>query len=197
MNRTRTARLLAALAGCAFPLVALAHAGSGTPHTHGALASLAAGFTHPFTGLDHLAAMVALGAWSAMTTRRMGLAPVAFASALLVGALLGATGLVLPAVEPMIAASLLVLGLLVATGRRLPTATGAALAALFALFHGVAHGTELIGAGATAAIAGMVVATALLHTAGIGLGLAWRGTNRWPARLAGTAVAVFGLALFA
>ncbi|KQV95855.1 HupE/UreJ family protein [Rhizobacter sp. Root1221] len=196
MTRPRLARLLA-LAGSALPLLAAAHTGGAAPHDHGTLSSLAAGFSHPFTGLDHLAAMVALGVWSAMTSRRMWLAPVAFASALLAGALLGLAGLALPAVEPMIATSLLVLGLLVATGRQLPATAGAALAAVFALFHGVAHGTELAGPGTAAAVTGMVAATALLHGAGIGLGLALRGTNRWLPRLAGAGVAVFGLALLA
>jgi len=194
MNRPSTARLVA-LAACAAPLLAAAHVG-GAPHDHGTSA-FAAGFAHPFTGLDHLAAMVALGVWSAMTTRRVWLAPAAFAATLLVGALLGLAGLALPAVEPMIAASLLVLGLLVATGRQLPAAAGAALAAGFALFHGAAHGTELAGPGAAAALAGMVLATALLHGAGIGLGLALKHTNRWLPRVAGAAVAVFGIALLA
>ena len=123
MNRPSTARLVA-LAACAAPLLAAAHT-SGAPHDHGT-AAFAAGFTHPFTGLDHLAAMVALGVWSAMTSRRVWLAPLAFAGALLLGALLGLTGLALPAVEPMIAASLLVLGLIVATGRQLPAAASVA-----------------------------------------------------------------------
>ena len=194
MNRPSTARLVA-LAACAAPLLAAAHV-SGAPHDHGTSA-FAAGFAHPFTGLDHLAAMVALGVWSAMTTRRVWLAPVAFAGALLLGALLGLAGLALPAVEPMIAASLLVLGLLVATGRQLPAAAGAALAAGFALFHGAAHGTELAGPGAAAALAGMVLATALLHGAGIGLGLALKHTNRWLPRVAGAAVVVLGASLLA
>ena len=43
----------------------------------------------------------------------------------------------------------------------------------------------------------MVLATALLHGAGIGLGLAMKHTNRWLPRVAGAAVAVFGVALLA
>lgn len=195
MNRLSVARA-AALAACFLPLMALAHT-AGVDHDHGTLASLGAGFSHPFTGLDHLAAMVALGVWSALTSRRMWLAPLAFAAALLVGAGLGLAGVVLPAIEPMIAASLLVIGLLVASGQRLPLAAGAAVAAVFALFHGAAHGKELGDSGAVAAIMGMVIATALLHAAGIGLGLLLRGRSRWLARAAGAAVAVFGAALLA
>jgi urease accessory protein len=158
---------------------------------------LRAGFGHPFTGTDHLLAMVVLGAWSALALRRVWLAPLAFVAALLVGALAAMAGIALPGVEPMIAASLLALGLLTATRARLPVAAGMAVAALFALFHGAAHGQELQGAYGAAALAGMVAATALLHLAGIGLGLALRGRSVWLPRLAGAAVALFGTFLLA
>ena len=108
------------------------------------------GLLHPLTGLDHLAAMLAVGLWSALSAtsaRRIWLAPVAFAGMLLVGALLGLNGLALPAVEPMIAASLLVMGLLVATRAKLPLAVTAGVVGVFAVFHGIAHGTELAGGG--------------------------------------------------
>ena len=90
----------------------LAHTGD-LGHVHGADAagSFFQGALHPLTGLDHLAAMVSVGLWSALTsaegrTRSLWTAPAAFAITLLVGALLGLGGLQLPGVEPMIAASL-------------------------------------------------------------------------------------------
>ena len=92
-------RLLVATAVAALPAVAAAHAGDAA-HDHG----LTAGFMHPFTGLDHLAAMLAVGLWSALTQtgRRMLAAPFAFAGLLLVGALaglgLGAQGLAVPGI---------------------------------------------------------------------------------------------------
>ncbi len=188
-------RALALLFATALPALALAHTGAEPGHTHGAGESLRAGFTHPFTGLDHLAAMLALGVWSALAARRVWLAPLAFAGTLLVGALLGAAGVTMPAVEPAIAASLLVLGLLVATRAALPQAAGVLVAAGFALFHGAAHGGELAGPGAAWALAGMVIATALLHGAGVALGLALRERNRWLPRVAGAGVALFGASL--
>jgi urease accessory protein len=175
--------------------LALAHTGNdGTAH-HGIADAAAAGFTHPFTGVDHLAAMVALGVWSALTARRIWLAPLAFASALLVGALLGFIGVSLPAVEPMIAASLLVLGLLVASRAALPAALGTGIAASFLLFHGLAHGQELNGPFGAWALAGMVSATALLHTSGMALGLAMNRSPVWLPRIAGAGVALFGVSL--
>ena len=193
--RSLAGRLAASTLLLGLPALALAHTGGDAGQHHDAAGALAAGFAHPFTGLDHLAAMVAVGAWSAMTARRVWLAPLAFAGTLLVGALLGLAGVSLPAVEPMIAASLLVLGLLVATNARLPALAGAALAAGFALFHGLAHGAELAGPTAAFALAGMVAATALLHGAGIAVGLLLRARSAWLPRIAGTAVALFGVAL--
>src|SRR4051794_14302732 len=90
---------LAALALAALPAAALAHPGLPATHAHG----FADGFVHPFTGLDHLAAMVAVGAWSACGTRRAWVAPLAFLACLLAGALATAHGVAVPGVEPMIA----------------------------------------------------------------------------------------------
>ncbi|MGE0348761.1 HupE/UreJ family protein [Hydrogenophaga sp.] len=164
---------------------AFAHVGG--DHAHGGLLT---GFLHPITGLDHLAAMLAVGVWSAMTTKRLWIAPVAFAALLLAGALMAQAGVAFPAIEPMIAASMLVVGLLLAAQVRLPEAAGAVLVGAFALFHGAAHGQELADG---AALAGMVLGTAALHAAGIGIGLGLRRTSHWLPRVAGGVVALMGL----
>ena len=154
------------------------------------------GLLHPLTGLDHLAAMLAVGLWSALSAtsaRRIWLAPVAFAAMLLVGALLGLNGVELPAVEPMIAASLLVMGLLVATRAQLPLAVTAGVVGVFAVFHGIAHGTELAGGGnGFAPLLGMLVATIALHLAGVGIGLALRAHSVWWPRVVGGLTALLG-----
>ncbi|VTU28291.1 HupE / UreJ protein [Variovorax sp. SRS16] len=187
---------LAALIAAALPLAASAHVGVDGGLHHG----FVTGFLHPLTGADHLAAMVAVGLWSALTARRawpdLLWAPLGFAGMLLAGALAGLAGLQLPGVEPMIAASLLVLGLLVFTQRRLPALAAAALVGAFAVFHGIAHGHELAGeSGAALMLAGMLAATVLLHAIGIAVGWTLRHTHRWLPRVAGAAVAVFGVAL--
>jgi urease accessory protein len=207
MRKTLIRRTIMATSATALGLAStavLAHTGD-LSHVHGADAagSFFQGALHPLTGLDHLAAMVSVGLWSALTsrqghTRSLWTAPAAFAITLLVGALLGLGGLQLPGVEPMIAASLLVIGLLVCTRTALPPLAGGSLVAVFALFHGLAHGAELAGGHAAAALAGMVLSTAALHAAGIALGLLLRGqaaSGRWAARVAGLGVAVFGTTL--
>ena len=186
-------RHLAAITLALAPALALAHGDGG--HDHGAASAFVAGLAHPFTGLDHLFAMLALGVWSALALKRAWLAPLAFVAALLAGALLAMAGLSLPAIEPMIAASLLVLGLLTASRAPLPVAAGMAVAAMFAVFHGAAHGQELQGEAGAAALAGMLLATAALHAAGIGIGSLMRDRSPWLPRAAGAAVALFGVAL--
>jgi len=186
LQRTRTISTAAAVA--LLPALAFAHAGADAGGHHGFLAGLA----HPLTGLDHLAAMLAIGLWSALATRRWWLAPLAFAALVLAGALLATAGLSAPAIEPAIATSLVVLGLLVARRAAWPPGAMVALAGTFALFHGAAHGQELSGA---PALAGMVLATALLHTAGLALGFFLHGRSpRWP-RVAGLAASLFGAVL--
>ena len=191
----RLARFLL-ISAAAMPLAALAHTGVDAGMHHGFMT----GFMHPLTGLDHLAAMLAVGLWSALVARRawpdLLWAPAGFAAMLLVGALVGLQGLEVPGVEPMIAASLLVMGLLVATRLRVPGPVAALLVGAFAAFHGLAHGYELAGEpGAAITLAGMLSATVLLHAAGIGLGWALRHAPRWTPQLTGGAVALLGLAM--
>ena len=140
-------------------------------HTFGSQgAGLMAGLTHPFVGLDHLLAMIAVGIWAGqLGGRAVWLIPLTFVSVMAAAASLASFGLLLPPMEPAIACSVLVLGLLIAGSVRLPTYVGALLVGLFAVFHGYAHGLELPQAASPILYgAGFVLATALLHGLGIG-----------------------------
>lgn len=183
--RIVTGAALALLAGAA---PALAHTGVG--HTHGFFA----GVTHPIGGLDHLLAMLAVGIWSALSSRgevgRMWVAPAAFIAAMLVGAIAGYLQVPLPMVETGIALSVLLLGLLILARLEVSLIVGAALVAAFAIYHGQAHGSEATGA-ILAYMAGFAIATAVLHGLGIGLGLAISRV-RLAAPVAGSAIAAAG-----
>jgi len=170
--------------------MASAHVGTdGAAHHHG----FVDGLVHPFTGIDHLAAMLAVGIWSAgATARRRWVAPLMFVALLLVGALLARAGVVFPAVETMIAGSLLAAGALLLAPKQLPL--GGLVMGGFALFHGAAHGVELAG---YAALGGMVIGTATLHLLGIGLGLQMRRHSLMLPRIAGGVIALLGLGLLA
>ncbi len=179
-------------------LLALAAAQPALAHTGGhAATGLAAGFAHPFMGIDHLLAMLAVGLWAVQTGgRALWAVPAAFIGVMVLGAGLGMAGAGLPLVEFGILGSVLVLGLLVAAAPRLPLWAPVAIAGLFALFHGHAHGTEM-PEGASGALygAGFLAATALLHGIGLGLGLAMTRRTAPLARVAGGAVAACGLVL--
>ncbi len=170
-------------------LPALAHV------QEGQAAGFLTGLAHPVSGLDHVLAMIAVGLWGAqLGAPALWLLPVTFPLVMAFGGLLGLLGIPRPGVEVGIALSALALGLAVATSWRPPLAVAALLVAAFAVFHGHAHGTELPEgqSGLTYSI-GFVVATGLLHLAGIGIGV----IHRWPAgqrvlRVLGAGVAIGG-----
>jgi urease accessory protein len=171
---------------------ALAH--TGAEHA----LSFASGFKHPFTGLDHMLAMVTVGLWAGLNGGRALWAwPAAFVGVMVLGGLLGMSGFAVPMVEAGILASVVVLGLLVLAATQLPVAAGAALVAVFALLHGHAHGAELPGEAAAASYAaGFAIATAILHAIGIGVSrLASNANGRLAVRGAGALVAAAGVAL--
>ena len=181
------------LLGLLWPaLPALAHTGALGDHVH---PGFMAGLLHPFTGIDHLAAMLAVGVWSALAVRPVWVAPLAFVALLGAGALGGLAGVAVPGMEPMIAASLLVTGLLIATRAQWPVWAAALVAGLFAFFHGAAHGMELSGVGVAQALAGMLIGSAALQLTGIGLGRWVFDQRRWLSAMAGGAVALLGSAL--
>jgi urease accessory protein len=172
---------------------------SGTPaaaHTGSAADGFIGGFAHPLFGPDHVVAMVAVGLWGAfLGAPAIWLLPIVFPLIMAVGGVVAISGLALPAVETAIAISAVVLGLMVLLAARPPLWIAAALVGCFAIFHGHAHGTELPpGTDAVAYAVGFVVATGLLHLAGVAFGL----LARWPAgrfavRAAGGVIALAGI----
>jgi urease accessory protein len=179
-------------------ILVLGAAGPASAHeVAGGIGGLVSGFIHPLLGWDHLVAMVAVGIWAAVlgspSIRRL---PLAFLLLMAVGGLLGMSGVGLPAVEAGIAVSAIVLGLVVAAAIAPSPAVAAAIVGVFAILHGHAHGTELPQAASALGYGiGFILATALLHLAGIGIA----GLVRWPAgrfavRATGGAIALTGTA---
>jgi len=134
--------------------------------------SFAWGLLHPFGGADHVIATASVGSWSVLADgRAIWMWPATFMVAMLGGFAAAMLGLQISFVEPAIAVSVVVPGLLVGLGVRAPLSLGAAIVGLFAFFHGHAHGTESVAASVIPYAAGFALATASLHTAGIGVGL--------------------------
>lgn len=145
----------------------MAHTGTGLA------GGFLSGFMHPFSGFDHLLAMVSVGLWGAFLGRPLIVAlPVVFPTVMAVGGVLAMSNVPLPPVEIGIALSVLVLGGLIAAAVRAPVWAACLVVGLFAIFHGYAHGRELPSAADPVGYSvGFVLATGLLHVAGIGLGL--------------------------
>lgn len=182
-----------ALATVALNSPAMAHI------TNASGAGFAGGVSHPFSGLDHVLAMVTVGLWASQLGRpAYWVLPLTFPVVMATGAVLGIAGVPLPWVEIGIAASVIVLGLMVALALKPSLAISMALIGLFALMHGHSHGTELPQATSPLAYgAGFLIATVLLHAIGLIVG----ETSRWPLgrvglRTAGVAIVAIGVLSF-
>ena len=132
------------------------------------------GFAHPFGGIDHVAAMIAVGLWAAQNGRcAVWLLPGFFAVLMTLGAALALAGVDLPGSADGIALSVAVLGVLLAVAARPPLAVGAAVVGLFGLVHGYAHGAEMPESATPVLYAlGFLCATGVLQLAGVALGIA-------------------------
>lgn len=166
--------------------------------TGGAIGGLGSGLGHPFIGVDHLLAMLAVGMWAyQLGGSSMWKVPLAFVLTLLVGVSIGLMGLSLPFIEPVIATSVMVFGLLIAMRSRVAPVLASMLVALFALFHGYAHGIEMpLAATPLTYVAGFSLATIGLH--GLGVMFAYvthRTTNTMLLRVGGFGLAGTGLLL--
>ncbi|MCA2377703.1 MAG: HupE/UreJ family protein [Agrobacterium sp.] len=186
------------LAAAALGVTALPAFAHLNPEEHG---SFMAGVSHPFFGADHILAMVAVGIWASQIAtadsdrKALWIVPSAFVGTMAVGFLMAVYGIGLPFVEPAILASVIGLGLLVAAAAKLPAAAAAAVVGAFALFHGYAHGGELGSAGAWQFGLGFMIATTLLHLAGIALGLGISRFGSAASRTIGALTAIAGLSL--
>jgi urease accessory protein len=181
---------------------ALAHPQDAVLHGGGFLA----GFAHPWLGLDHLLAMIAVGLLAAqMGGRARWLLPAAFLSAMAWGGMVGLRFAALGSLEWVrlewaIGLSVVLLGASVASGRRYPLLLAACAMGTFGLFHGHAHGTEIPVAAAPALYAaGFLVATAVLHLAGLVAAHHLLANDRAASvvRLAGGAIAGAGMLMLA
>src|ERR1700733_3707746 len=177
------ARMLVAISiGVLVSFPASAHMGTGLP------GGFVSGFKHPFSGLDHLLAMVAVGLWGAFLGRPLiYVLPIIFPGMMVAGAIMAMFVVPIPPVEIGIAVSVLVLGGCSALAIKAPVWAACLIVALFAIFHGYAHGQELPSAADPIGYSvGFVLATGLLHIAGICLGtLKHRRRGVWVTRSLG------------
>jgi urease accessory protein len=134
------------------------------------------GLVHPF-GPDHLLAMMAVGIWSvsALPAQKAWQGPATFMLALVLSAMLGASGVTLPFLEHAIALSVVLFGaMLIVAAKPMPTSVGLTLIAAAASLHGLAHGAETPETGFAGYAVGFLLTTAVLHLGGVAIGLGIR-----------------------
>lgn len=164
------------------PVSAFAHPG----HDAGGFVG---GFFHPFTGLDHMIAMLALGMWAAMRKQSLPVAGSLFLGGMLMGGALGMQGWAPAMLETLVMGSALLASMLVALATKLPLPLQLAISAIFAVVHGTAHGVEIPEtAAAMPYAAGFLLASAALFAAGAYLARKLHEQRRQ--RIAGGALAV-------
>lgn len=190
MKKITAIRLLAPSLLLLMPGLASAHILPGTSH------GFQDGLIHPWSGMDHLLAMFAVGLWAAQYRgRAIWQIPLAFVTVMVLGGILGIAGAFIPGFDAAIAISVLALGALIATKTSLAPNLGMMVVGAFALFHGYAHGHEMpASASALPFSIGFILSTVTLHCLGLSAGAALRNQPR-AMRLAGAAIAVCGVGL--
>jgi len=157
------------------------------------------GLGHPIIGLDHFAAVVAVGCLAAAHRAGPALA-FAFVAAMMAGVALHLRGVTVPADEIMVALSVIFLGAIMLRGQNISTRAALTLFALVGLVHGYALAESIYGAEQAplyayllglAVIQGAIALTAMC----IARALARRSPDLSPLRLVGAGIAGIGLAV--
>jgi len=196
MTRTRfVARwtgsaMLMGIAAALLPALAFAHPG------HESNSAFQAGLFHPWTGLDHLAAMLAVGVWAALM-RNQSLPAMLVATAVGIGAgsMLGGYPDALTYGEQVTVASVIVIGLLATFAGQPRKPLAVIMVALFCLFHGYVHALSIPPhASQWVFSSGFLLSMLALQVLGAMLAVAL--SRREPlARSAGACCSVIGLVL--
>lgn len=164
------------------------------------LQGLLSGFGHPVIGLDHLAAVIAVGCIAATQSRGAMLA-MSFVLAMILGTGVHVTEATIPAGEILVALSIVVLGALMLRTPPVSRMIALALFTLAGFFHGYALGESIVGAEPTllsAYLAGLAIIQSVIALAAMTLTrwlLARPSFEPVRLRLAGAAIAGFGFAL--
>ena len=125
-----------ALAAVLVPATGYAHPGHES-------AGIMAGLMHPWTGLDHAAAMLAVGLWAMRMQNPSWMSLLgATVAGIATGAFLGSYPDMLAYGEAMTVVSVIAFGLFAAVAGNERKPLAAILVALFSLFHGYVHTAE-------------------------------------------------------
>lgn len=199
MNRQLVRLGLSLVASASGAAPALAHhvMGGRMPATFGE--GFLSGLGHPVIGLDHLAAVVAVGCLAAAHRSAAALA-VAFVLAMTGGVALHLHGTTVPGAEILVALTVLALGLLIVLRRDMSVGAAVVLFAMVGVIHGYALGESIYGAERTplyAYLVGLAIIQIAIALAAVHLTRSLvRGASELSAvRLVGAGIAGIGLAI--
>jgi urease accessory protein len=171
--------------------------GGRTPATF--IEGLLSGLGHPVIGLDHLAAVVAVGCLAAAHRVAPALA-IGFVIAMMAGVALHLHGTTVPGAEILVALSVIFLGAFMLRGRDVAAAIAFGLFAVVGLIHGYALGESIYGAEQTplyAYLLGLALIQSAIALAAMQMtrSLGQRAAATSPLRLVGAGIAGIGLAI--
>jgi urease accessory protein len=160
---------------------------------------LLSGLGHPVIGLDHFAAIVAVGCLAAAHRAAPALA-IGFVLAMMAGVALHLRGTTVPGAEILVALSVITLGVVMLGGREIAAGVAFALFAAVGLIHGYALGESIYGAEPTplyAYLLGLAVIQSAITLAAVQVTrlVSRRAAALSPLRLFGAGIAGIGLAV--
>lgn len=191
-------KIAVAVATFAFAEPAFAHHLMGGHQATTFIEGLLSGLGHPVIGIDHFAAVVAIGCL-ASAQRSGAISAIGYIVAMMVGVALHLMGTTVPAAELLVALSVLGLGAVVVWRRDLPAGAALKLFAIVGLIHGYALGESIYGAERTPLVA-YLIGLAVIQSA-IALGAmtickaAMKRSDPVLVRLIGAGVAGVGIAV--
>jgi urease accessory protein len=160
---------------------------------------LLSGLGHPVIGLDHFAAVVAVGCLAAAHRAAPALA-LGFVLAMIGGVALHLQGATVPGAEILVALSVIAVGAILLSRRAMALGAALTLFALVGLIHGYALGESIYGAEPTplyAYLLGLTVIQSAVALAAMSVArmLMRRAADLSPLRLVGAGIAGIGLAV--
>lgn len=160
---------------------------------------LLSGLAHPIIGLDHFAAVVAVGCLAAAPVAGVRLA-IGYIVAMICGVAIHLQGAALPGAEILVALSVIALGVALLRQRQMAPGAALALFAAVGILHGYALGESIYGAEPTpltAYLLGLAVIQSVVALAAmVAARVIWqRSDDHSPLRLTGAGIAGIGLAI--
>jgi urease accessory protein len=191
-------KIVFAVATFAFAEPAFAHHVMGGRQATTFAEGLLSGLGHPVIGVDHFAAVVAIGCL-ASAQRSGAVSVIGYVVAMMVGVALHLMGTTVPGAELLVALTVLGIGAIVVWRRDMPIGAALILFAIVGLIHGYALGESIYGAERTPLVAYLIGLAAIQSAVALGAmticKAAMKRSDPVLVRLIGAGVAGVGIAV--